>query len=178
MHLRMSSQLEPRELPSVCATEIKVLMQSMFFDFISDTEELAVSRVNLARAWTKAFLSSSRWKMQAILMAHLIPSRQSREISGSSQSWRPTEKAARRGVQANLNMGFTCSWSVAVVKDNFTWLVDSMSTLAVCDMLSSSIFHSTCFFLGSNLVPSLTCCRVLPSLPPPFILISLSAISS
>ena len=136
---------------------------SIFLDFISVTLELAVSKVNLrgenslvsssvcerilgsdlARACTKAFLSSSRWKMQAILMAHLIPSRQSREISGSSQSWRPTEKAARRGVQANLNMGFTCSWSVAVVKDSFTWLADSMSTLAVCDILSSSIFHRT-----------------------------------
>merc|ERR1719150_2624082 len=178
MHLRMSSQLEPRELPSVCATEIKVLMQSMFFDFISETEELAVSKVNLARACTKAFLSSSRWKMQAILMAHLIPSKQRRDISGSSQSWRPTEKAARRGVHANLNIGLTCSWSVAVVKDNFTWLADSMRTLAVCEMLSSSIFHNTCFLRGSNFVPSLACCKVFPSLPPPFILISLSAISS
>merc|ERR1740123_2338955 len=148
----MSSQLEPRKLPSVCATEINVLMQSMFFDFISDTEEFAVRRVNLARACTKAFLSSSRWKMQAILIAHLIPSRQSREISGSSQSWRPTEKAARRGVQASLNIGFTCSWSVAVVKDSFTWLADSISTLAVCEMLSSSMFHNTCFLRGSNFV--------------------------
>jgi len=40
------------------------------------------------------------WKMQAIRMAHLIPSRQRDAISGSSQSCNPTLNAARKGVQA------------------------------------------------------------------------------
>jgi hypothetical protein len=40
-------------------------------------------------------------KMHAILIAHLIPSRQREATSVSSQSWRPTLNAARKGVQAN-----------------------------------------------------------------------------
>jgi len=45
-------------LPSVWATVIRVLMVSMFLDFISVMGELAVSSVNLASAWTYASLSS------------------------------------------------------------------------------------------------------------------------
>lgn len=45
-------------MPSVWATVIRVLMVSMFFCFISAMPELAVSRVNLARAWTYASLSN------------------------------------------------------------------------------------------------------------------------
>lgn len=40
-------------------------------------------------------------KMQAILMAQRIPSRHSEATSVSSQSWRPTLKAARKGVHAS-----------------------------------------------------------------------------
>lgn len=42
-------------------------------------------------------------KMQAILMAHRMPSRHSEATSGSSQSCSPTLNAASRGVQASWN---------------------------------------------------------------------------
>ena len=45
-------------MPSVWATVMRVLMVSMFFCFISAMPELAVSSVNLARAWTYASLSN------------------------------------------------------------------------------------------------------------------------
>lgn len=48
-------------------------------------------------------LFSSTWmeKMHAILIAQRMPSRHSDATSVSSQSWRPTLKAARNGVHAN-----------------------------------------------------------------------------
>lgn len=42
-------------------------------------------------------------KMQAILMAHRMPSRHSEATSGSSQSCSPTLKAASKGVHASCN---------------------------------------------------------------------------
>lgn len=103
-------------------------MVSMFFCFISAMPELAVSRVNLARAWTYASLSNCNKKIKpvsvrntagysnyspssdsstcmekihAILMAQRIPSRHREATSVSSQSCRPTLKAARKGVHAS-----------------------------------------------------------------------------
>lgn len=43
-------------------------------------------------------------KIQAILIAHRIPSKQRDATSVSSQSWRPTLNAARKGVHANWNI--------------------------------------------------------------------------
>jgi len=43
-------------------------------------------------------------KMQAILIAHRIPSKQSEATSVSSQSCKPTLNAARKGVHANWNV--------------------------------------------------------------------------
>ena len=109
---------------------------------------------------------------------HLMPSRHRRLTSVSSLSWRPTLKAASSGVQDSLNMGLTCSWSVAVVKFSFTCDADSIKLLAVCEMLSSSMFHSSCFFLLSSNLASFPAAAVLLSFSPHFILIADPEISS
>lgn len=49
----------------------------------------------------RLFSSTCMEKMHAILIAQRIPSRHRDATSVSSQSWRPTLKAARNGVQAN-----------------------------------------------------------------------------
>jgi len=59
-----------------------------------------VETVSHKRDFSIKVLLTVMWKMQAIRIAHLIPSRQSDAISGSSQSCNPTLNAARKGVQA------------------------------------------------------------------------------
>lgn len=59
------------------------------------------------------------WKIQAMRIAHRRPSRQRVAISGSSQSCRPTLKAAKKEVQASRNMGRTCSRCLADVNDAY-----------------------------------------------------------
>jgi len=61
------------------------------------------SKVNTA---FKANLKTeSNLKMQAILMAHWIPSRHNWVMVGSSLSWSPTLNAANAGDQTILNIG-------------------------------------------------------------------------
>lgn len=50
--------------------------------------------------FTNTAVFTVMWNMQVILMAHRRPSRQREATSASSQSCKPTENAARKGVHA------------------------------------------------------------------------------
>lgn len=50
--------------------------------------------------FTNTAVFTVMWNMQVILMAHRRPSRHKEATSASSQSCKPTENAARKGVHA------------------------------------------------------------------------------
>lgn len=97
------------------------------------------------------------WNIQAMRIAQRMPSRHREAISGSSQSCRPTLKAARNGVQPICNVRLCDEYNNLIMhnlkhlcpiigKKLFHNIVSALTNLTQCHFNQQKYVHSTLYY--------------------------------